>query len=336
MNDNNKVRWGIIGLGRIAEIFARDLQLVKSAELVAVASTDMSRAKQFAIQFDCSTYYGSYDKLFRDENVDVVYIATLHPSHCQLSIEAMNHGKHVLCEKPVAMNANEAMAMVEKAKTNQVFFMEAFWTRFNPSIVNLKKLIDNKEIGALRYINAEFSFYKLDDHPTDRSLNVALGGGSLLDMGVYPIFLSYFLLGMPNDILAKSQFFTTGAEIQTSMLFQYTNAQALLYSGFANNTDMKAKISGEKGEIFIEPIWHETQGFHLVKNGVVKKYNLPTFGKGFTYEIDEVNYCIINKKRESKNWSHQNSIDLISIVDNVRKQAGINYPFDTQYEQNYP
>lgn len=147
-------------------------------------------------------------------------------------------------------------------------------------------------------------------------------------MGVYPIFLTYLILGKPIDIIAKSKFFHTGAEIQTSILFDYEEAQAVLYSGFSNNTDMKAKICGEEGEIFIKPIWHESQGFTLVKNGWKKDFNLPTFGKGFTHGILETHKCIGRGALESCNWTHGNSLDLMQIVDKVRHEAGIRFPFE--------
>ncbi len=328
MGKKSKIRWGIVGLGRIAKLFAEDLMLVKEAELVAVASTNLDRSKRFASSFDAKTYYGSYQELFQDPNVDIVYVATLHHTHCTVSIEAMNHGKHVLCEKPIAINQFEAASMIEASERNKVFLMEAFWSRFNPSISKIKNLVDQGEIGSMRYLNAEFSFYKLDDDIADRSLNLNLAGGSLLDMGVYPIFLSYLLLGKPKEILARSQFFKTKVEIQTSIILQYENAQALLYSGFANNTDMRAKIGGEEGEIFIEPIWHETQGFTLRKDGWERYHFLPTMGKGFSHEILECHQCIENNRRQSGSWSHENSFELIAMVDEVRKQAGITYPFE--------
>lgn len=325
---DRKIKWGIIGLGKIAKLFAEDLRLVQDAELVAVASTNRERAKSFAREFGNPQAYGSYQELFNDAKVDVVYVATLHHTHCRFSVEAMNHKKHVLCEKPIAINSAEARQMVEASQRNKVFFMEAFWSRFNPSIVKIKELVSEGKIGKLRYINAEFTFYKLDDDPQSRLLNVDLAGGSLLDMGVYPVFLSYFLLGKPLEILARSQFHGNGAEIQTSMLFQYENAQSVLYSGFANNTDMKAKICGEKGEIYISPIWHETQGFELVTQGASQFHDFPTKGKGFTHEVAEVHECIRTKKLESAKWSHQNSLDLIGIVDRIRLNSGITFPFE--------
>ncbi|MGB3145386.1 MAG: Gfo/Idh/MocA family oxidoreductase [Maribacter sp.] len=265
MLKNKKIRWGIIGLGRIARLFAEDLKLIAEAELVAVASTNATRADDFAREFHVSQAYAFYAELFNDSTIDVIYVATLHNTHCEFSIEAMNHRKHVLCEKPVAINTSQANEMVNISTEKKVFFMEAFWTRYNPSILQIQEFISQGVIGKLRYINAEFTFYKLEDNPNSRSLNVDLAGGSLLDMGVYAIFLSYLLLGIPEEILARSQFFKTGAEIQTSIIFQYENAQAIIYSGFANNTDMKAKICGEAGEIYIHPFWFEAQGFELSK-----------------------------------------------------------------------
>ena len=328
MSEKQKIRWGIIGLGQIARSFANDLKLVPEAELYAVASSSATRASDFAREFDCKKSYTSYQELFQDSDVDVVYVATIHTTHCDLSIEAMAHGKHVLCEKPVAINQGEASRMVQASQENNVFFMEAFWTRFNPSIIKIKELLEQGGIGKVRYIHADFTIYALGHDPNSRLLNVDLAGGSLLDVGVYPVFLSYWLLGIPQEIQACSQFFETGAEIQTSMIFQYEAAQALLYSGFASNTEMKAKICGEAGEIFINPQWFQAQGFELIKNGETKSYDLPTTGQGYAHEILEVHECLKNGKTESATWSHQNSLELISIMDNVRIKAGITFPFE--------
>jgi len=319
----------MIGLGQIARSFANDLKLVPEAELYAVASSSASRASDFAQDYDCEKSYGSYQELFQDPAVDAVYVATIHTTHCDLSIEAMNYGKPVLCEKPVAINKEQALKMIQVSQENKVFFMEAFWTRFNPSILKIEELLEQGAIGKIRYVHADFTFYALKHDPSSRLLNVELGGGSLLDVGVYPMFLSYLLLGVPRQIQAQSQFFETGAEIQTSMIFQYEGAQALLYSGFASNTEMKAKIGGEHGEIYINPMWFQTQGFQLVKNGESEAYDLPTLGQGYAHEILEVHACLRNGQIESRKWSHQNALDLIGMVDDVRQKAGIEFPFET-------
>lgn len=260
--------------------------------------------------------------------MDVIYNATYNNLHATISIAAMNHKKHVLCEKPVAINTIELRDMIAASKQNNVFFMEAFWSRFNPAIGRVKDLVDNGEIGEIRYINADFAFYGLDRDPGSRLFNVDFGGGSLLDIGIYPIFLSYLLLGVPEEIVARSKFFRTGAEVQTSMIFDYKEAQAVLHSSFKNNTEMKAKICGEKGEIYIGPVWHKAQGFSISKDGIEEEISLPTLGAGYTHEIMEAHKCINRGALESELWSHQNSLDLLGMLDAIRGKMGIKFPFE--------
>lgn len=322
-----KINWGIIGLGNIAEQFARDLSLVFDGNLYAVASRTEAKAMEFATKYNATKSYGDYESLINDEQVDIIYIATPHNSHATLSIQALNAGKPVLCEKPIAINYHEAMEMIAVSKKNNLFFMEAFWTRFNPSFFDLFSKIKNGDLGEIHYINADFGF--IVENPSGRHIQLNLGGGSLLDMGVYPLFLAYMILGKPEKIMASSLFFETGADRQTTMILHYPKAQAILQSSFISRTDMTATISGTKGRIVIDPNWHETQGYSIIKNDIKTDFVLPTKGKGFTYEIQECHYCITNNKIESQLWSHQNSLDLIEIVDQVRKQAGIIYSSDT-------
>ena len=321
-----KVKWGIIGCGKIAHKFVSDLKLVEDAKLYAVASRNLEKGIKFAQKHNAINAYGSYNELFLDKNIDIVYIATPHSSHAELSIKAMEHGKHVLCEKPLALNYKEATTMIETSRRTNRFFMEALWTRFNPNFVNAKKHIDNGEIGQVKYINADFSFnssFPLED----RTSNINLGGGAILDIGIYPIFLSYMLLGVPKEILAKSIFHEiTKSDIQTSMIFNYNDAQAVLYCSFVSKSEMIAKISGTKGQVYLHNSWHVAQGFSLVKNGHKQIFDLPTTGIGYTYEIIECHKCIQSNRIESKLWSHQNSLDLISILDSVRNKVGLKYP----------
>ena len=324
----DKIRWGIVGPGKIAHSFAQDLKLVVDGELVAVASRNIDRAQEFGSEYGATECFGSYEELFKSKEVDVVYIATPHTSHAELSIKAMEHGKHILCEKPMGVNQFEVEKMRSTAKENNVFLMEALWSRFNPSIRRVKRMVDEGYIGGVRYLHADFAFYALDRDEKGRVLNPMLAGGSLLDIGIYPIFLSYLLLGKPDTIHASSKFHKTGAEIQTSMIFEYPDAQAILYSGFTSKSEMKAEISGSKGTIFIHPRWHEPQGYSIEKEGETHDFELPTNGKGYTHEIDEVHHCLRAKKLQSDLWSHQNSMDLIQILDDVRKQTGIVFPFE--------
>jgi len=196
----SNIRWGIVGLGGIAHKFASDLKLVDNTEIVAVASRSIDKAKEFQEQYKAKHAFGSYKELFTCDEVDVIYIATPHTSHKELSIQAMNHGKHVLCEKPAGINRGEVAEMVLVANKNKVFLMEALWARFNPSILKAKELVDSGAMGTLRYLHADFAFFALNKPEDGRLLNPELGGGTLLDIGIYPIFLSYLLLGKPNKI----------------------------------------------------------------------------------------------------------------------------------------
>jgi predicted dehydrogenase len=322
------IHWGIAGTGKIANSFATDLTTCKGNVLTAVGSRSLENASNFAQKYGAQKAHGSYIDLFKDEKVDVVYIASPHTMHAEMSILAMEHKKHVLCEKPLGMNGEEVARMIASAKANKVFLMEALWSRFNPTIIKVKELIDEGTIGQIGYIHADFAFYGLDRDENGRVLNTALGGGSLLDIGIYPVFLSYLLLGMPDTITARSHFYKTGAEIQTSMIFDYKNAQALLYSGLTSNSEMKAQIAGSEGSIYIKPRWHESTGLYLEKNGEVTDLELGKLGKGYTHEIKEVQKCLENEALESSLWSHQNSRDLCALLDGVREKCGIKFPFE--------
>lgn len=323
MENRNKIRWGIIGLGNIANQFAADLKLIEEAELVAVASRNTDKANEFALKHNCNTFYGSYDALFADDQVEIVYIATPHDSHAELSIKAMENGKHVLCEKPLSLSYNDALKMTEASKKYNKFFMEAFWTRFIPSIQTLLSKVQNDEIGEVKYVNADFAFInrELGTRLTDKKL----GGGALYDIGVYPLFLSYVVLGIPTEIIAKSTYHTTGVDLQTTMILQYESAQAVLHAGLVSASDMKATISGTKGRIDIDSPWFMSEGYSVFVDEQEEKFSIPNIGKGYAHEAIECHDCIKNNQIESKLWSHQNSLDLSKMTEQVRKQIGLEF-----------
>jgi predicted dehydrogenase len=325
----DKLKWGIIGLGNIAQKFANDLVLVDNSELIGIASREATKAKSFAIKNNVQKYYSSYKELFNDPEVDIIYVATPHNSHADWSILAMNSGKHILCEKPLAVNQKQVISMIEAAQRNNVFLMEAFWSRFNPSIREAINKSRMGELGDVNYIHADFSFTK--DFPEEsRALNLELAGGSILDIGVYPIFLVYSILGMPKEVSSKGTFHKTGADIHMVSTFTYDNGFAHIMSGFNSKSDMRAKILGTSGSIFVDPIWHETESYSILDNrsNQLRKIHLPTKGKGFTYEIDECFQCIQSGKKQSALWSWQNSKDLASLTDTIRSQIGLKYPFE--------
>ncbi len=331
MNTNNsRIKWGFIGCGNIAGKFAHDLALVHKAELTAVASRNKEKAKNFQINHKAKKSYGDYKELLADPDIDIVYIATPHNSHAKWSILAMEQGKHVLCEKPLSINKKEAEEIIAVSKRTGKFFMEALWTRFNPTFIAVKELIEKGELGALKYLFADFTF-KSDKPLKSRVLDLSLGGGATLDIGIYPAFLSYSLMGKPEKILASAVFHKiTGCDMQSSMIFKYNDAQAVLYSSFETYSGISAKIGGTEGTIRFHGSFHVPEGYTLIKNGTEKNFKIPFKGLGFTHEIEECHNCIRKGQTESKKWSHRNSLDLIGILDQVRAEVGLTYPQEEQ------
>ena len=323
--EKRKIKWGIIGLGNIASQFASDLLVLQDAELTAVASRDFSKGQQFAEKFNAFKVYDSYDLIFADLEVEIIYIATPHNSHAELSIKALENGKHVLCEKPMALSYQDAVRMVEASKKHNRFFMEAFWTRFIPSIQDVLQKVDKGVIGDVNYINADFAFYGSETE-NKRLFDKKLGGGALFDIGVYPLFLSYILLGNPKEILAKAIMHKNEVDLQTSIILQYESAQAVLHASIVSDSDMKASISGTEGRIHLNSPWYIADGYSLFENGEEQAvFNLPYLGKGYAHEAIECHDCIRNNQIESELWSHQNSLDLSKIVEEIKKQ--IKLPF---------
>ena len=325
---SKKIGWGIVGLGNIADKFATDLDLVTNANLVSVSSRSEEKANTFADKHNVKNRYTNAQDLFNCMDVDVVYIATPHTLHNNLSIQAMDSGKHVLCEKPMGVNKEQVQSMIAASVKNNVFLMEALWSRFLPSIQKVKQIVDANELGTISYIKSDFAFYGLNRAEESRLLNPNLAGGSLLDIGIYPVFLSYLLLGKPNEILATANFYKTGIEKQISIIFKYNNAQAHLYSGLMANTETSSEIVGEQGLLKLETRWHEADGYYIEKNREKKYYKTPKLGIGYTYEIEEVHKCIANNQIQSNLWSHKNSLDLIHLLDQIRDQTGIVFPFE--------
>jgi len=318
---NRSIKWGIVGLGNIASQFASDLLLIENAELTAVASRDFTKAEEFGGKFNALRMYNSYDLLFEDSEVEIVYIATPHNSHAELSIKALEKGKHVLCEKPMALSYQDAQRMIEASKKHNVFFMEAFWTRFIPSIQNLLQKIGNGIIGDVNYIKADFAFHGSETE-NKRLFDKELGGGALFDIGVYPLFLSYIVLGKPKEILAKAIKHKNDIDLQTSMILQYETAQSILHASIVSESDMKAIISGTKGRIELNAPWYIADGYSLFINEEKEAtFTFPALGKGYSHEIIECQNCILNNEIESKLWSYQNCLDLSRIVEEIKTQV---------------
>ena len=321
------MNWGIIGCGKIAEKFVQDLKLIEGQTLYGVASRSLQKANAFKQRNHAKVAYGDYQSLCDDPNVDIIYLATPHDSHCKYGVMAMTAGKHLLCEKPLAINEKEVQKMVKCAREHQVFLMEAMWTRFNPIMQEVKSWVDKHEIGTLRSIHADFCFYK-EFEASSRLFNPDLAGGALLDIGIYPIFLSYVLLGAPETISSRGLKHKNGVDLQTSILLEYQEAHSLLTCSLLYNSEMKATIRGSEGEISIYPRWHESAKAVLEKEGRKEIFEMELLGKGYSYEIMECVNCINKGLLESPLWAHRDSIHLIRMCDKIRKQVGVKYPLE--------
>ncbi|RYF67616.1 MAG: Gfo/Idh/MocA family oxidoreductase [Cytophagaceae bacterium] len=327
-----KIRWAILGLGRIAHKFATDLVTLPDADLVAVASTDQTRADEFAAQYPRADgtlprALDTYEALTAmADDIDVVYIATRHVYHRANTLLCLNGGLAVLCEKPFGMDIGDVNQMLGVAEARQTFLMEALWSRFMPTILQAKTWVDEGAIGQVLTIKADFGF-KADYDPNKRLFNKELGGGSLLDIGIYPLFISYLINGMPVSITAAATLAPTGADEQCGMVLTYSNgAMAVLNSTFMANTENLALIYGTEGTIRIHGRFHESTVVTLEKpdaEPVTQTYERST--NGYNYEAQHVMDCLNEGFTESPLWSHTDSRNLMTLLDDVRRSAGIIY-----------
>lgn len=327
MQETRKLNWGIVGTGKMASHFAEDLITSGSSALAAVASRSLAKAQAFAAAFDTKNVFGNYDDIMNYPEVDIIYIATPHNSHMELAIKAMEAGKHVLCEKPMGVNRQQVECMIECSRANRVFLMEAFWSRFNPAIQEVFRRIACGDIGEVVQIHADFAFFTQAPDES-RLFNPELAGGALLDIGVYPAFLAYSVLGVPDRIQASAVFHQTGVDIQTAAVLDYPDALANISCGFNSTSDMIARIYGTGGSIFINAPWHGTDGFYTVINGNKQHFSYPKAGRGYIHEIEECVRCVAAGKTESQAWSHRDSLALTGICDEIRHQVGLRYPFE--------
>jgi predicted dehydrogenase len=322
-----KIRWGILGPGKIAKKFSEDLALVADAEITAVASRSLDRAQSFAAQHLIRSSFQSYESMIREGNIDIVYIGTPHSFHLEQTLLCLENGIAVLCEKPAAINSKEVQKMIDASRENSTFFMEALWTRFIPAVQKVLEIIDSGEMGVVENVEAEFCFEAPID-PLSRLYDLGLGGGSILDIGIYPVFLSYLLLGSPVKIEASGQLYQTGADQTCSMNFSYDGKKsAALHSSVLFESNMPARITMSKGYILMQPRWHSAPGLVVLKAGEEALHiDCQPIGKGFVHEILECHQCLRQGQIESAQWSHQNSLNLMEILDEVRRQVGVLYP----------
>ena len=328
MNKKSKILWAILGAGKIANAFAKDFPFMQNADLVAVASSDQERARNFAKEYNIPKAL-SYDELYNSHEIDAVYIATTHNFHFEQALKCLQNGKAVLCEKPITVNDSEFKKLAAVSKEKNVFLMEAMWTYFLPAIKKAKQWLGEGRIGKLKVIQADFAV-PMEKNYEGRVYNLKLAGGSLLDLGVYPVSLAYYFTDMvPVEITASGAMTQTGVDERLGMIFQYGDITANLFTAITTRMTNKLRLFGEEGYIEIHDFWR-TRSAKLFD----KDYNLTdTFdddrtSHGFIFEMQHANDMILDGKIESPVIPHSRSNNIQETMMEVRKQIGLKYPFE--------
>lgn len=326
--------WGIIGPGNIATEFAQDLSLIRNAHhrVGAVVSHDLDKAAGFAEKEDAPQYFDNMDDFVKKAAVDAVYIATPHPLHHEETLQCLREQLPVLCEKPLAMNSRQVQEMINTAVAYNTFLMEGMWVRFLPSIDTLLTLIEQDAIGQVRAIKASMS-YKAPYDPESRYFNRDKGGGSLLDLGVYPVYLSHLLLGKPEQIQAHAKLSDQGIDESCAAVFSYHDGSyALIDSSLIFQTELAATVYGESGKITLLPNWNEKPEAIVQEmyEGQTIRHPCQWEGRGLQFEAMEVYDCIRQRKIYSEKCCHQFSLDLMQTMDAIRQQTQVRYPADHQ------
>ena len=332
-----KIRFGVIGPGKIANLFCGDLVQSQKAELYAVASRSDKRAAEFAKKYGADKIYSDYEKLAEDKNIDVVYIATPHVFHKDISIMCMERGKAVLCEKPAAVNEVQMNEIAEAAKKNDVFFMEGMWTKCFPITRQLKAITDSQKMGKIRHIDANFGVGSWDDSliydSSYRLFSPELAGGGILDIGIYPISLVSWLMGRaPEKITAAAKMTETGVDGDVIGILEYNdNCLAKVQCSICQETSETARIYFDEGKIEINRFYRPNHMEITYRDGthedIYDDYERKNL-YGFLYEIDHVADCIRDGKKVSSYHSIDDSLNVVKIMDELRKQIGLKYPFE--------
>ena len=321
----NTIKWGILGCGSIANAHATAVNETPGAELWAVGSRSEEKAKAFAEKHKSHKSYKSYKDLAEDPDVQAIYIATPHPMHCENVLMCLDNGKAVLCEKPFSINAHEARKMVGLAREKRLFLMEAMWTRFFPIMHRLREMLRKGKIGKVRMVTADFGFRGGFD-PKSRLFDPNLGGGAMLDVGVYAISFASMILGKPASIASMMKPAQTGVDAQSGYVLGYPNGElAVLYSSVETNTPWEATVMGEKGRIRVHsPFWKPSS--MTVTSDKDETIEMPYEGNGYRFQVEEVGRCLNQNLKESAIMPLDETISIMETMDEIRAQWGLRYP----------
>ncbi|MFL6711139.1 MAG: Gfo/Idh/MocA family protein [Massilia sp.] len=326
---NDTVRWGILGTGKIAREFADAIKVTPGAVLAAVASRDADTAAGFARDFCAASSYGGYQALADAPDVDLVYIASPHPMHAENALMALNAGKGVLCEKAFTINRREAETVVALAREKKLFLMEAMWTRFMPALAEVRRIVASGAIGTPTHLTADFGFFAKAGE-AHRLFNPALGGGALLDLGIYPLSIACALLGSVESVRASATMGPTGVDVQTGFVLKHDNgAISSCACSLTARTPCELTISGPHGHVRMNSRFHETTSITVaLEDGTAYTVPTPYLGNGYVHEILEAQRCWREGLIESPGMTHAETLALMGLMDEMRSQIGLRYPAD--------
>src|SRR5215212_2375256 len=324
------IRWGIVGPGRIAESLVKDFPVVDGARPVAVASRSLERAQAFADRHRIERAHGSYADIVADPDVDVLYVATPHPQHHAIALAALRAGKALLVEKSFTATAAGAVEVVNLARETGVFVMEAMWTRFQPAVVAVRELIADGAIGEVRSVQADLGVAREYD-PADRLFDLALGGGALLDLGVYVVNFAQMLLGTPERVVAAGSLFPSGTDAEASLLLDYGDGRsASLMTSLRNALPGQARVFGTTGWIDVLPRFHHPERIVLHRDGAdPETIARSVIGAGYAHELIEVTECVRAGHGESAVMPLADTLVVQTLLGKAAEQLGIRHAEDS-------
>lgn len=320
MADSGKIRWGIVGAGRIARQFCRDIRHTSNATVSAVAARDINRAIDFADEFQIDKAFGSYDEIYTSDSVDAIYIATPHNHHFAQARDSLLAGKHVLVEKPFTVSTQECETLMELAKEKGLFLMEAMWTYFLPAVKRAKAWIDEGKIGDVVRVTADFG-YPIPYSPDAREYDARLSGGCLLEMGIYPLAFSYLIFGkLPDSQEIQFEKAPNGVENDVAILARYDNRSALMATSYRGKLPNIAYVVGTKGWISIPDFWRSKSASLHVLEDTVETFDDPRLGDGFEFQIEAASDAILNGQCETLDMPLESTLALQTQMHGLLKR----------------
>jgi predicted dehydrogenase len=321
------LRWGILATGGIAHAFASDLRTA-GLDLAAVGSRSTASGERFAAEFSIPRVHASYEELVSDPDVDIVYVSTPHPMHAENAILALEHGKHVLVEKPFTLTGAEAVAVREVATRTGLLAMEAMWTRYLPHMLRVRELVQSGALGEVRAVLADHT-QQISSDPQHRLNNLELGGGALLDLGIYPISFAWDILGAPATVNATATIGATGVDDEVATIFTHASG-ALSTSLSASHSagPNRASIVGTEARIDLDPVWYTPTSFRLVApdDAVLESYESHIEGRGMQFQALAAERYVESGRNDSEILPLEETVAIMGTLDEIRRQIGLVYP----------